>query len=619
MRDLHLGETTIGFIDGVRPLLSDEPPADGDTGLPRFTKGETLVVSGWIAASAGAETIGQSVGLRIDDAYEIDAAASLRRSDVAERFASPNLEHAGFLAVVSTTNLDAGPHSVAVFTKPNGSSDPGVLEQQVSFALVDPDRAIPAPFASPTDRIIGHLDTCTITHASARAVAIMMTGWACDRATSLPVSEVLCLRGGEPLGEVAFGFRRPDVITYMKSAACEPSAFRVRLILPVKDIDARALSIDAVSTDRAGRRRFTLDAFTLDPSALAGELLDDDELVAEHERLVRQDLLELATERLGIDVTDARRTNGAATTAVERDRPRGNGRHPVLAARVARPKAGFVDGILSGADASWFDGERPSTGVQVRRLIELMQIIASRTLQTRYRGSVLGVFWSLSNPILMTGIYALIFGTAFASYYQGSVLRYVFATFVGLGVLSVFSGTTTQALTSIVANGDLLNKVRLPFSVFPISNVAANFFQFFVGTFPVFCIMTAVESHNPVNVIALLVPVFALLLVSIGFSLLTSALYVYFRDLPYLYEMAIFVVWITSPIFYPASLVPARVQHFLAFNPLIFIVLSIRQIALSKDWPDPHLMGAALLSGSICLVVGAVAFTLLRRDFMDLL
>jgi lipopolysaccharide transport system permease protein len=450
------------------------------------------------------------------------------------------------------------------------------------------------------------------------SVAILMTGWACDRATSLPVSEVLCLRGGEPLGEVAFGFRRPDVIAYMKSAACEPSAFRVRLILPVKDLDARALSIDAVSTDRAGRRRFTLDAFTLDPSALAGELLDDDELVAEHERLVRQDLLELATERLGIDVTDARRTNGAATTG-RRARPAvGNGRH-ASSPRASLAQGGFVDGILSGADASWFDGERPSTGVQVRRLIELMEIIASRTLQTRYRGSVLGVFWSLSNPILMTGIYALIFGTAFASYYQGSVLRYVFATFVGLGILSVFSGTTSQALTSIVANGDLLNKVRLPFSVFPISNVAANFFQFFVGTFPVFCIMTAVESHNPVNVIALLVPVFALLLVSIGFSLLTSALYVYFRDLPYLYEMAIFVVWITSPIFYPASLVPARVQHFLAFNPLIFIVLSIRQIALSKDWPDPHLMGAALLSGSICLVVGAVAFTLLRRDFMDLL
>ncbi len=248
-----------------------------------------------------------------------------------------------------------------------------------------------------------------------------------------------------------------------------------------------------------------------------------------------------------------------------------------------------------------------------------MQIIASRTLQTRYRGSVLGVFWSLSNPILMTAIYAAIFGTAFASYYNGSVTRYVAATFVGLGVLSVFSGTTSQALTSIVVNGALLNKVRLPFSIFPASNVAANFFQFFVGTFPVLCIVTAVASRNPINVLALFVPVIALIFASTGFSLLTSSLYVYFRDLPYMYEMVLFLVWITSPIFYPASIVPERVQRFLALNPIVYIVSSIRQIALTKQWPDPHLMGAALLSGSLCLLIGAVAFTFLKRDFMDLL
>jgi ABC-type polysaccharide/polyol phosphate export permease len=278
-----------------------------------------------------------------------------------------------------------------------------------------------------------------------------------------------------------------------------------------------------------------------------------------------------------------------------------------------------VQGIIPRAAAKLGDGERTSRGDKLRRYVELVQIIASRTLKTRYRGTVLGVFWSLSNPIVMTAIYALIFGTAFSSYYGGSIRRYVFATFVGLGILNVFNGTTSQALMSIVSNGALLNKVRLPVSIFPASTVAANFFQFFVGTFPVFCIATLIESHNPVNMIALLVPALALILVATGFSLITSALYVYFRDLPYLYEMVMFVVWMTSPIFYPARLVPARVQPFLALNPIIFIVSSIRQIALSKDWPDVHLMGAAMLSGLVCFTIGAIGFTLLRRDFMDLL
>jgi lipopolysaccharide transport system permease protein len=248
-----------------------------------------------------------------------------------------------------------------------------------------------------------------------------------------------------------------------------------------------------------------------------------------------------------------------------------------------------------------------------------MQIISARTLKTRYRGSVLGVFWSLSNPMIMTGVYAAIFGTAFASYYQGSVLRYVVATFMGLGVLAVFSGTTSQALSSIVANGGLLNKVRLPFSIFPVSNVAANFFQFFVGTFPVMCLVTAVVSRSPVNVVALLVPTTALILVVLGFSLLTSALYVYFRDLPFMYEMITFVIWMTSPIFYPAALVPARIQQYLVFNPIVNIVSSFRQIALTREWPDTHLMLAALASGVVSATIGWVSFNLLKRDFMDLL
>ncbi len=278
-----------------------------------------------------------------------------------------------------------------------------------------------------------------------------------------------------------------------------------------------------------------------------------------------------------------------------------------------------MQGIIPSAEAKWLDGGHLSAEDRLRRYVELLQLIASRILQTKYRGTVLGVFWSLSSPIMMTAIYSLVFGTAFASYYHGSITAYVFATFVGLGVINVFSQTTSQALTSIVVNGALLNKVRMPYSIFPISTVAANAFQFFVGTFPLLCIVTAVETHNPVNVLALLFPVLALILVATGFSLMTSGLYVYFRDLPYLYEMVLFVVWTTSPIFYPASLVPPRVQPYLALNPLVFIVGSFRQIALSKAWPDLHLIGAALLSGLVYLFIGLTVFAFLKRDFMDLL
>jgi len=246
-------------------------------------------------------------------------------------------------------------------------------------------------------------------------------------------------------------------------------------------------------------------------------------------------------------------------------------------------------------------------------------MLASRTLKTRYRGSVLGIFWSLSNPILMTVVYTAIFGTAFAKFYGGSIFNYVFATFVGLAILNLFSQTTSQALASVVTAGGLLNKVSLPVSLFPISFVASNFFQFSVGPLPLLAAITLYKTHSLLNVVALIIPCAALLLVTIGFSLLTSALYVYFRDLPYMYEIVLFMVTMTSPIFYPLALVPAKVQPFLSINPLIFMVGSLRNIALERGIPDFHLAGRCLITGIVYFLIGSIVFATRKRDFMDLL
>jgi ABC-2 type transport system permease protein/lipopolysaccharide transport system permease protein len=219
----------------------------------------------------------------------------------------------------------------------------------------------------------------------------------------------------------------------------------------------------------------------------------------------------------------------------------------------------------------------------------------------------------------MTVVYTTIFGTAFKSYYGGSLFNYVFATFVGLAILNLFSQTTSQALASVVTAGGLLNKVSLPVSLFPISFVASNFFQFAVGPFPLLAAITLYKTHSLLNVVALLIPCAALMLVTIGFSLLTSALYVYFRDLPYMYEIVLFMVTMTSPIFYPAALVPAKVLPFLSINPLTFMVGSLRNIALVHGVPDFRLAGSCLLIGTAYFLIGSIVFATRKRDFMDLL
>jgi len=256
---------------------------------------------------------------------------------------------------------------------------------------------------------------------------------------------------------------------------------------------------------------------------------------------------------------------------------------------------------------------------QTRRYWELLQVLVERNLKVRYRGSFLGVYWSLLNPLIMTMLYSAIFGTTFAIHYQNSITNYILAVFTGLVILNFFSASTMQALSSVVANGGLLNKISLPVSIFPVSMVMANIFQFVVGVLPLLAVVTLIKSQSLINVLALLLPLISLSLVCAGIGFLVSALYVFFRDLPYFYELFTFVIWVSTPIFYPAAIVPEKVRAILHLNPLSPIIESLRQISLSGALPNLNLIGGSLLSGIIILMLGWLCFQRWRPNFMDLL
>lgn len=262
-------------------------------------------------------------------------------------------------------------------------------------------------------------------------------------------------------------------------------------------------------------------------------------------------------------------------------------------------------------------GIRSSKDIQ--HYLELLHVLVHKNLKVRYRGSFLGVYWSLLNPLAMTALYTAVFGATFAEYYDNSIINYVLAALTGLIVINFFSASTNQALSSVVGHGSLLNKIRLPVSVFPTSMIIANVFQFMVGPFPLLAIVALIQSHSLLNAISILLPFIALVLFAVGVGFFVSALYVFFRDLPYFYELIVFFLWVSSPVFYPAAIVPPQVKMFLGINPLTRIIESIRQITLSGNSPDLSLIGAALLSGLTFSVLGWFYFRAARYHFMDLL
>jgi lipopolysaccharide transport system permease protein len=254
-----------------------------------------------------------------------------------------------------------------------------------------------------------------------------------------------------------------------------------------------------------------------------------------------------------------------------------------------------------------------------RRQVDIVRMSAIRQLKARYRGTFLGVLWSFANPILMTALYTMLFGTAFAAYYGGSVVRYVFSAFVGVLVVTFFSQGTSESLVAVVSNGGLLNKIAIDPETFPIASIAANTFQQAITTFPIIIVIAAVITHDPIRVLLAPIVLAAIVALVTGFGLALSALFVFFRDLSYLWGVISFVFWMTSPVFYPAALVPISVRPWFQINPVALSISALREVALGRGPIDYGVIGTCVLASTVILLVGHTIFRKSRRHFMDLL
>jgi lipopolysaccharide transport system permease protein len=261
----------------------------------------------------------------------------------------------------------------------------------------------------------------------------------------------------------------------------------------------------------------------------------------------------------------------------------------------------------------------PTTTPDVRRTLELVRITAFRMLKVRYRGTSLGILWSFANPLLLTAVYTALFGTAFSRYYDGSVTRYVLSAFIGLVAVTFFLNATGDALGTVVANGTLLNKIAAPPLIFPVGAVVANVFQQLVTTFPIVFVFSIVITRDPVRILLVPVVLLAIVMLVAGFSLALSALFVFFRDLPHLWSITGFILWMTSPVFYPVAFVPPAVLPYYNLNPIGQAITALREVTIQRGTLHASAIVIAVLAGCVSLAVGTVLFRLTRRDFMDLL
>ncbi len=251
-----------------------------------------------------------------------------------------------------------------------------------------------------------------------------------------------------------------------------------------------------------------------------------------------------------------------------------------------------------------------------------IRALARREVQSKYRGSVLGAFWSLINPLLMLAIYTFVFSEIFRMRWGGGLdhpLDFALMLFTGMIIFGFISETLSRAPHLITGNPNLVKKIVFPLEISAPVAVISGLFQLMIGLALLLLVFTVTKGAPPAT--TLLFPVIAipLLLLTLGATWFISSLGVFIRDISQLIAHLLMVTMFLSPIFYPITAIPEKFRAFFYLNPLTFLVEQTRRIlilGLQPDWQQ--LIAFTGMSALVCYL-GFVWFQFTRRGFADVL
>src|SRR5712664_3928728 len=199
----------------------------------------------------------------------------------------------------------------------------------------------------------------------------------------------------------------------------------------------------------------------------------------------------------------------------------------------------------------------PARGSALAELLRYRQLVAMlvvRELKVRYKRSVLGLLWTMLNPLLLMVVYTVVFATIMRTAERN------FAIFVLSGLLPwlFFSVSLVQGLNSIIANQELIRKIRIPQAVFPLSVVGSNLVNFTLSLLPLLLLMAVLRQ--PISPALLFLPLAMLILAifTTGATLLLATFTVFFRDVRHLTEVLLQMLLYLSPVFYNLQVLPQR-------------------------------------------------------------
>jgi ABC-type polysaccharide/polyol phosphate export permease len=245
----------------------------------------------------------------------------------------------------------------------------------------------------------------------------------------------------------------------------------------------------------------------------------------------------------------------------------------------------------------------------------VLRNLVLKDFRIRYRNMSLGVFWSILNPLVMMAVLTFVFTKIFNS----SIRDFPLFLLCGMVPFNFFAMAWGSSTTSIVDNTGLIKRVPFPREIVPIASVLSTTVH--LATQILLTVVFTLAYGKGVNINWLWLPVvWGLAVVFVcGLGLICSGLNVYLRDMRYIVESSLTVLYWLVPIFYDFSFIPAKYRDIYSLNPIAALVMAQRNIFLQARPPAESLLLKLSLSSVGMLVVGLIVFQKLKRRFYNYL
>ena len=244
----------------------------------------------------------------------------------------------------------------------------------------------------------------------------------------------------------------------------------------------------------------------------------------------------------------------------------------------------------------------------------LLQNLVLKDFRVRYRNMSLGVFWSLLNPLMMMGVLTFVWTRIVPN---PSIRHFPVFVLCGLVPYSFFNVAWVSGTLSIVENSALVKRVPVPREIVPIAAVLSSCLH--LGIQILLLLLAVLAFGLGVNIQWLWLPlVWALEIVFVcGLALLTSAINVYIRDMRYVVESVIMVMFWLVPIFYGFENIPPKYAYIYELNPVAALILALRSILLRAAAPHTATVLKLAVVSAMVFAIGWVAFSRMKHSFYE--